>query len=305
METIEMTGTLQVLTPSDRELVMARVFDAPRDLVFKVFTDPEAIPVWWGARNHTTTVEVYDFRVGGKWRYITRDDEGNEVTFSGEFLEIDPPAKLVSTFEYGEPPGQVTTDIHTFEERDGKTILTTYGIFSSQEERDDILASGVEQGWGETLDRLDGYLTTMRQIVVTRIFDAPRELVFDAFTGDGIEEWWGPNGFTTTTSERNVTPGGLWRFVMHGPDGTDYENAVVYDEIVAPERLTWTQYAGDTSKQPHHFNTITFTEQDGKTEVRLTLLLPTVEMREKVIGFGAIEGGHQTLNRLAEFLAAQ
>ncbi len=297
-----MTHTLQVSTPSERELVLTRVFDAPRDLVFKVFTDPEAIPAWWGERRHTTTVDAYDFRVGGKWQYTTRDDEGNEVVFNGEFLEIDPPAKLVSTFGLEGISGQVTTDIHTFEEHDGKTTLSTYSIFATQEERDDMLDTGVAQGWGETLDRMDEYLTGMRELIVTRIFDAPRELVFAAFTGDGIEEWWGPDGFTTTTSERNVTPGGLWRFVMHGPDGTDYDNAVVYDEIVAPERLTWAQYAGDTSKPPHHFNTITFTERDGKTEVMLRLLLPTAELREKAIGFGAIEGGHQTLSRLAKYL---
>lgn len=298
-----MTHKLQVTMPSDRELVMTRVFDAPRNLVFRVFTDPEAIPHWWGERAHATTVDHYDFQVGGKWQYTTRDNEGNQIVFSGKFEDIDPPARLVSSFEVEGSPEMISTDIHTFEERDGKTILSTYSRFSSREERDSMLDTGVTQGWGETLDRLEQHLEAMRELVVTRLFDAPRELVFAAFTGDGIEEWWGPNGFTTTTSERNVVPGGLWRFVMHGPDGTDWDNAVVYDEIIAPERLSWTQYAGDTAKPPHHYNTVTFTEQDGKTEVTLRMRIPSEAIFNQAMENGAIEGGHQTLNRLAEFLA--
>lgn len=144
--------------------------------------------------------------------------------------------------------------------------------------------------------------TTNREIVVSRVFDAPREIVFNAFTGQGIETWWGPNGFTTTTSKRDVRPGGTWRFVMHGPDGTDYDNRIVYDEIAAPERLMYTHYAGD-EPEPHFYSTITFAEQDGKTELTMRLLFLTAELRDQAVGFGAVEGGHQTLGRLAEYLA--
>jgi uncharacterized protein YndB with AHSA1/START domain len=77
--------------------------------------------------------------------------------------------------------------------------------------------------------------TADREIVVTRVFDAPRELVFDAFTDPAhISNWWGPDGFTTTTHEMDVRPGGTWRFVMHGPDGVDYDNIIVYREITSP-----------------------------------------------------------------------
>ena len=77
-----------------------------------------------------------------------------------------------------------------------------------------------------------------REIRITRVFDAPRELVFEAWTDrDQVVEWWGPHGFTTTIHEMDVRPGGVWRFVMHGPDGTDYNNHVVFEEVVEPERL--------------------------------------------------------------------
>ena len=145
--------------------------------------------------------------------------------------------------------------------------------------------------------------TTDREIVMTRVFDAPQEMVFAAFTGPGIEQWWGPNGFTTTTSERDVRVGGRWVFVMHGPDGTDYDNRVVYTKITPHERLEYDHFAGD-EEIPHFQATVTFAEQDGKTETSLRLLFPSAANRAEAAEFGAIEGGHQTLGRLAEYLAA-
>ena len=97
----------------DREIVLARVFDAPRELIFKVYTDPETIPSWWGPRVHTTTVDEMDVRVGGKWRYVSKDEQGNEYAFRGEYLEIDPPHRLVSTFEFEGMPGHVVLETLT------------------------------------------------------------------------------------------------------------------------------------------------------------------------------------------------
>lgn len=145
--------------------------------------------------------------------------------------------------------------------------------------------------------------TTDREIVVTRVIDAPRELVFQAFTSDGIERWWGPNGFTTTTSKRDVQIGGEWIFVMHGPDGTDYDNRIVYTGITRPDRLEYDHFAGYEA-EPHFKATVTFNDAGGGTEVALRLLFPTAENRDEAAKYG-IEGGHQTLNRLADFLAKQ
>lgn len=141
-----------------------------------------------------------------------------------------------------------------------------------------------------------------RSIVTTRRFDAPRELVFDTFTDRAhISEWWGPHGFTTTTDEMDVRPGGTWRFVMHGPDGTDYENEILYRVVERPSRLEYHHRGAEGD--PHRFDvTIDFTEEEGGTRVTLRILVGSPEIREELVRFGAIEGGQQTLARLAELL---
>jgi uncharacterized protein YndB with AHSA1/START domain len=148
--------------------------------------------------------------------------------------------------------------------------------------------------------------TADRELVMTRVFDAPREMVFDAWTDpEHIAEWWGPNGFSTTVHEMEVRPGGVWRFIMHGPDGTDYTNRVVYREVVRPERLAF-EHGSDVDDDPRRFQvTITFTEEAGGTRLTQRTVLPTAEERARVVGFGAVELGHQTLDRFAAHLATR
>jgi uncharacterized protein YndB with AHSA1/START domain len=147
--------------------------------------------------------------------------------------------------------------------------------------------------------------TADREIVIARTFDAPRELVFDAWIDPKqIVQWWGPRGFTTTTHAMDVKPGGVWRFIMHGPDGTDYKNKIVFIEVVRPERLVY-RHAGDEDSEPVRFHvTVTFAEQGGKTRLTMRSLFETTEERDNVVNkYGAIEGGNQTLERLAGHLA--
>jgi len=147
-----------------------------------------------------------------------------------------------------------------------------------------------------------------RAIIGTRVFDAPRELVFAAFTDPKhLAQWWGPNGFTTTTSAFDFRPGGVWRFVMHGPDGRDYQNRVTFDEIVAPQRLVYHHGGGDDVEPVQFRTTITFDDL-GKGKTRLTWhgTFPTAEERARVVrDYGADKGLVQTLARLAEYVAAQ
>ncbi len=145
--------------------------------------------------------------------------------------------------------------------------------------------------------------TADREVVITRLFDAPRERVFDAFTDpEQVGHWWGPNGFTTTIHEMDVRPGGVWRYIMHGPDGVDYPNYVSYIDIVRPERLVYDH--GADSGDPHFHVTVTFADEGGRTRLTMRSLFPTAAARDYVVReFKAIEGGHQTLARLAEHLA--
>jgi uncharacterized protein YndB with AHSA1/START domain len=146
-------------------------------------------------------------------------------------------------------------------------------------------------------------LTSDREITVTRVFDAPREMVFEAWTDpEQVVQWWGPFGFTTTIHEMDVRPGGVWRFVMHGPDGTDYNNHVVFEEVVRPERLVYRHGGGEENDVKEFHVTVTFDEDDDKTRLTLRLVAESPAERDRMVEFGALEGGQQTLERLAEYL---
>src|SRR4029079_14469291 len=121
-----------------------------------------------------------------------------------------------------------------------------------------------------------------REIIITPVFDAPRELVFQAWTSpDHIASWWGPNGFTTTTEVMEFRAGGSWKHVMHGPDGRNYPNDKVYLEIVPPERIVFTNRGGeDGGPQIEFRSTVTFEDLGGKTRLTLRSMFPTTEMRD-------------------------
>jgi uncharacterized protein YndB with AHSA1/START domain len=144
-----------------------------------------------------------------------------------------------------------------------------------------------------------------REIVVSRVFDAPRELVFKAWTEpQHLVHWWGPKGFTNTVKQIDVRPGGVWRYVMHGPDGTDYENTIVYNEVVQPERIVYSH--GESENDPDQFQvTVTMAEQGNKTHLTMRMLFKSAAARDMVVKeYGAIEGANSTLDRLEELLAS-
>ena len=143
-------------------------------------------------------------------------------------------------------------------------------------------------------------------IVAVRELDAPRVLVFEAWTDPKhLSQWWGPNGFTTTTSAFDMRPGGVWRFVMHGPDGRDYENRITYDVIEKPERIVYHHGGGDDVEPVQFRTTVTF-EDLGRNRTRVTLhaVFPSAAERDRVVKeYGADKGAVQTLSRLADHVA--
>ena len=146
-----------------------------------------------------------------------------------------------------------------------------------------------------------------RSIIGMRIFNAPRDLVFSAFTDPKhLDRWWGPNGFTITTSAFDFRPGGAWRFVMHGPDGRDYQNRMTFEEIVRPERIVY-HHGGGEDVEPVQFRiTVIFEDLGGKTRLVWSNNFPSETERDRVIkDYGADKGLVETLARLAEFVAAQ
>ena len=143
-----------------------------------------------------------------------------------------------------------------------------------------------------------------RELVITRLFAAPRSLLFEVWTDpEHVDHWWGPTGFTLTTTVMDVRPGGVWRYVMHGPDGTDYDNEVIYTEIVEPERLVYLHGSGQENDPEQFQVTATFAQEGSQTKVTLRMVFASAEMRDKVVReYGAVEGANQTLDRLAEYL---
>jgi uncharacterized protein YndB with AHSA1/START domain len=155
------SSALSVTLPSNREIVMTRVFDAPRRLVFKALTNCEHLKHWWGPRRYTVTSCQMDVRPGGAWRIVHRGADGAEYGFRGEYREITPPERIVQTFEFEGMPGHVSVETLTLVEQDGKTIYTSTSVFDSVDDRDGMLHSGMEEGASETMDRLAEYLETL------------------------------------------------------------------------------------------------------------------------------------------------
>jgi uncharacterized protein YndB with AHSA1/START domain len=149
--------TTRVTTPTDREIRTERIFNAPRERVFAAMTDPELIPKWWGPREMDTVVDVMDVRPGGQWRFV-HTAYGQETAFRGTYREITPPERIVQTFEWEGMPGHVLVETATLEDLGDRTKLTTVSLFHTTEERDGMLASGMESGLSESHQRLDEVL---------------------------------------------------------------------------------------------------------------------------------------------------
>jgi uncharacterized protein YndB with AHSA1/START domain len=154
----QQTQGTQVAAQGEREIVTERVFDAPPERVFQAFTDPELVAQWWGRRQDTTTVDKMDVREGGDWRFLTDAPDGSHA-FRGTYRVIQPPEVLEWTFEWEGMPGHVAVERAEFEDLgDGRTKLTTHSLFHTTEERDGMLASGMESGLSESYERLDELL---------------------------------------------------------------------------------------------------------------------------------------------------
>lgn len=155
-------GSGVILTlPSDREIVLTRVFDAPRRLVFEAHSRPEHVRQWWGRTGSTLSVCDMDFRPGGTWRFVERQTDGREYGFRGAYREIVAPERIVMTFEFDGTPGHVVLVTLTFLERDGRTTLTSHSLFETRADRDAMLRSGAEAGAGESMDRLAAHIAAL------------------------------------------------------------------------------------------------------------------------------------------------
>lgn len=151
-------GPATVTLIGDRELVIERTFQAPRARVFEAITKREHVQRWYGLRAHTMTACEIDLRVGGRWRYVMREPGGQEFAFSGEYRELDPPARLVSTELFESMPGTDYLATVTLDEVDGRTLLRSHLVYQSPEHRTGHIQAGMEWGMNETYNRLEELL---------------------------------------------------------------------------------------------------------------------------------------------------
>jgi uncharacterized protein YndB with AHSA1/START domain len=160
--TVTSSGTAKVTLPAEDQILITREFDAPRALVFKAFTTPELVKRWWNAKRGAVTVAEIDLRVGGKWRYVMVADGGQEVGFHGEYREIVPNERIVSTEVYEGYPDEEAVNTATFTEVDGRTTLTILVQHSSKEARDAHINSGMEAGMQDAFDLLEEVAVSLR-----------------------------------------------------------------------------------------------------------------------------------------------
>jgi uncharacterized protein YndB with AHSA1/START domain len=252
-----------------------------------------------------------DLRPGGRFRMTVRAPDGGESPTGGEFKEIDPPQRLVfTTTGFDGPDGVPMLEVNTatFADLGDKTELTLHAVVTKASPEMAAPLAGMEEGWLQSFEKLDGLLTgrevdsSEREMVATRLLDGPRETVWKLWTDPAhIAEWWGPRGFTTTIHEMDVRPGGTWRHTMHGPDGTDYPNSAVFLDVREPEYIAFLH--GDPGDPDHFFTTVDFADEGGKTGVTIRALFPSAADRERAIReYGAADGLEENMDKLAEYV---
>ncbi len=319
---MEAKNNLTITLPSDKEILMTRIFDAPRDLVFEAITKPEHVTRWWGPRASTFAVCEIDFRAGGTSRYTIDLPGGQQMTITGVFLEITPPEGLVATECFVEPMfgnPEWKTILKLEDIGGGKTKMTSHVFHPSKEARDGHLNSGMETGAAETFDRLEDLLagrpTTVDpstvpnpmegELEIIRVFDAPRDLVYQAWTQpEHMTQWWGPGVFTNHSCKLDVRPGGAWQIVMRSPDGTDFKCEGVYSEVVKSERLVFTNDAVDHTGKLllKGFTSVAFADEGRKTKLTMkTRVVGQVPFAPQMIK-GMEPGWNQSLDSLAKHL---
>jgi uncharacterized protein YndB with AHSA1/START domain len=304
-------GSKTVAGP-ERTIVMTRVFDAPREVVYKAWTDPTQMAQWFPPKDFTAPVCELDPRPGGVFRIVMKGPpgepfNGGEFPGKGVFREVVPNERLVFTFE-GEgagdaPPPILMTVI--FEAQGNKTKLTVHQTAETVADYDALLKMGAQEGLSQSFEKLDELLarkasggTTAgvagRVLTLSRVFDAPRELVWKAYTDPKhIVKWSFANDWESPFAETDVRPGGAFRIGMrpadHSEEGFAFEGT--YREVIKPERLVQAISDGRVM-------TTTFEDQNGKTKLTLSVEMSGAEEQERA-------GWTQILEHLAAHLATR
>jgi uncharacterized protein YndB with AHSA1/START domain len=297
----------------DRELTMTRWFAAPPELVYDACTKAEHVRRWYGLRGAPPLEECsIDLRTGGRWRYNMGEQDGMVMAFSGEFLELDPPRRTVNTEEFEPMPGTGYIVTTTYEPENGGCRLTAHLVFQQPEHRDGLLASGMEWGAQQSYDRLDELVASLHQgeLVLARIFDAPPQQVFDAWTRpEAFVQWFAPDDMTTEVGRFDLEVGGgiVYRMYGDGYDSWSWSRRVAGDP---PHRLEFMDGFADENGNrvpPSHYGL----PAEWKTESRLLITFDPhprgtlLTLRHDVQDEDSMTGWNSVLDQLGAYLAPQ
>jgi len=316
------------MASAQNEMIITRVFNAPRERVWEAWTNPEVLMKWWGPKRYTTPVSKIDLRVGGAYLSCMRSPGGKDYWSTGVYREIVKPERLVMTDSFADEKGRVMPASYygmkgewqmelliqvAFEVQDGKTKLTLRHIGLPA----DMNAEMAKAGWMESFDKLDELLekgeVTMPKTeliaepgelsaTVRRIYNAPPGRLFKAYTdSEMMIQWWGPKYLTSTVEKMDVKPGGIWRIVQRDQKDTVYGFHGVYHEVSPPARLVQTfEYEG----APGHVSleVVTFEDVGGKTRVTDKTIFESFEDRDAMIKSGMEKEVEGIYDRLAELV---
>ena len=311
-------------TQKGKELIISRVFDAPRELVWKAWTVPELVMRWWGPEGFTAPVARIDLRVGGKYLYDMRSPDGKDFWSTGVYREIVSPERIVATDSFADKQGNIvpassygmTGDwplellaTMTFEDQKGKTKFTLrHAGFPPGE----ILESA-KAGWNGSFDKLDKVLAEEKsrrgkiiliaepgkqEASIIRTFNAPPDRLFKAYTDPKLMvRWWGPGRYTIIVDKFDARPGGYWRILNRDSEGNEFAFHGVYHEV-SPKRIVYTfEWEG----LPGHvlMGIVTFEDLNGRTKLIEKSVFESVEDRDGMLKSGMEDGAPEIMDRLA------
>ena len=308
------------------EIVMSRVFHAPRDLVWRAWTEPQHVARWWGPRGFRTETKQMDFRVGGVWQHVMVGPDGARYPNKSIFKDIVPQERVVYSHGGGREDGPGATFIATwtFEVVDAaRTRLTGRLTFPDAAARDFVAKEfGAIEGGQQTLERLSEYLPGLQgpPFVISREFNVSRETMWKVWTEPAhFSRWFGPKGMAVKLAKMDLRAGGMLHYSLQTPDGKVLWGRAVYREVVPPARIVYINSFSDPEGgiTPHPFTPdpwplqllteITFTESAGRTTVTVNWLpyeASEVEWKTFDKGRESMKGGWGgTLDQLGTHIA--
>ena len=290
----------------DREITTTRILHAPRELVFKAWTDPAHVAKWWGPDGFRSTIQKMDVRPGGEWLLVMHGPDGTDYKNKSVFLEVKEPERLV--YDHVSGPKFISTV--TFDDIDGMTKVTMKQVFESAADLKNVIkAFHADEGGKQTLARLETHTHAMHwmgkasgedsQFFMTRVFDAPRALVWEAWSNpEHFQKWFAPKGLTMPGFHMDFRKGGAVSMTMRAPDGTVFEGDGRFSDIVKPELIGWIAFLKFQTPSLEVHSRVRFVDLGGKT-----LLCAYQRYLKSGNPEGAIEGWTSTLDNLAEIVA--